>query len=71
MQHHHCRVIPVINYSYFRPASFCIECDSDVIENALLMAADHSHGNSERNYEQCSKITTIFKRNLAMSSQEC
>ena len=42
IQHHHYRVIPIINYSYFRPASRCIERDSHVIEKALLMAADHS-----------------------------
>ena len=71
IQHHHYRVIPIINYSYFRPASCCTERDGHVIEKALLMAADHSHGNGERNYEQCSEITTIWKRNLAVQSQEC
>ena len=71
IQHHHYRVSPIINYSYFRPASCCAGRDGHVIEKALLMATDHSHGNGERNYEQCSEITTIWKRNLAVQSREC
>jgi hypothetical protein len=70
MRRHYCRVISVINYSYYRPASCCIGCDSEVIEKAVLMTENHSHRNDGGNYEQYSEITTIFTRKLATESEE-